>query len=443
MLEDKATYDSAGDSSPGASSTPSSALAASSPAPQGDLPSRAAADTSDRDVFAKAARFTDIAFLKSLNFYPFYQVVENSQSTTARIGGRECVMLGSNDYLGLTAHPEVRQAAADAALTHGSSLTGSRLLNGTHILHQRLEAELAAFFDKPAALVFTTGYQANLGVLSALVGKNDFIIADKMNHASIFDGAALAKGKLVLYGHNDMASLEHKLESLPADAGKLIVIDGVFSMEGDLCNLPEIVALAEKFGARVMVDDAHGVGVHGPGGRGTAHQFGLQDKTDLIVGTFSKSLASIGGFVVGQPDVIEYIRHFGRSVLFSASMAPAQAAAARKSLEILRREPDRVTRVQANARHLRDSLADAGLHLGPTESPIIPIIIGDELTTLRLWRELLDGGVYVNAVLHPAVPRKSSLLRSSCSSQHTREQLDRAIELITRIAAPVELAKSA
>jgi 8-amino-7-oxononanoate synthase len=401
---------------------------------RGDLPSRKTAETKDRDVFAKAARFTDIAFLRSAGFYPFYQVVENSQSTTARIGGRDCVMLGSNDYLGLTAHPEVRQAAATAALEQGSSLTGSRLLNGTHILHQQLEAALAEFFGKPAALVFSTGYQANLGVLSALVGKNDFVLVDRMNHASIFDGAALCKGKLVVFAHNDMASLESKLASLPEDAGKLIVVDGVFSMEGDLCNLPEIVAIAERFGARVMVDDAHGVGVHGPGGRGTAHRFGLADKTDLIVGTFSKSLASIGGFVVGESDVIEYIRHFGRSVLFSASMPPASAAAALKSLEILRREPERVERVQANAKYLRESLLDAELRLGPTDSPIIPIIIGDELTTLRLWRDLLDSGVYVNAVLHPAVPRDSSLLRSSCSSQHTREHLDRAISVLTRLA---------
>jgi len=405
---------------------------------QGDLPSRKTMETNDRDVFAKGARFTDVAFLRNLGYYPFYQVVENSQSTTARIGGRDCVMLGSNDYLGLTAHPEVRQAAADAALEYGSSLTGSRLLNGTHILHQRLEAALAEFFDKPAALAFTTGYQANLGVLSALVGKNDFVVVDRMSHASIFDGAALCKGKLVVFAHNSLTDLERTLAGLPEGSGKLVVVDGVFSMEGDICPLPDIIAIAERFGARVMVDDAHGVGVHGPGGRGTAHHFGVQDKTDLIVGTFSKSLASIGGFVVGQPDVIEYIRHFGRSVLFSASMAPSAAAAAMKSLEVLRREPERVARVQANAQHLRSSLAGAGMRLGPSESPIIPIIIGDELTTLRLWRQLLDNGVYVNAVLYPAVPRKSSLLRSSCSSQHTREQLDSAISALVRLTPPRE-----
>jgi len=400
----------------------------------GDLPSRKMVATKDRDLFAKAARFTDTTLLRNVGFYPFYQVVENSQSTTARIGGRDCVMLGSNDYLGLTAHPEVRQAAADAALTHGPSLTGSRLLNGTHILHQQLEAALADFFGKPAALVFSTGYQANLGVLSALVGKNDFVLVDVMNHASIYDGSTLCKGKMVVYSHNDMASLEAKLAGLPDDAGKLIVVDGVFSMEGDLCHLPEIIAIAERYGARVMVDDAHGVGVHGPGGRGTAHHFGLADKTDLIVGTFSKSLASIGGFVVGEAHVIEYVRHFGRSVLFSASMPPASAAAALKALEILRREPERVDRVQSNAKYLRESLQAAQLQLGPTDSPIIPIIIGDEMGTLRLWRNLLDSGVYVNAVLYPAVPRNSSLLRSSCSSQHTREHLDRAISVLTRLA---------
>lgn len=411
--------------------------------PRGDLPTRKVADVTDRDVFAKVRRFTDIAFVRKLGFYPYYQAIEDSQSTTARIAGRDCVMLGSNDYLGLTAHPEVRRAAADAALASGSSLTGSRLLNGTHVLHEQLEQALASFFGKPAALVFTTGYQANIGVLSAIAGRHDFIIADRMNHASIFDGARISRAQLVMFDHNDMADLERKLASLPDTAGKLIVVDGVFSMEGDLCKLPEILRIAESFGARVMVDDAHGVGVHGPGGRGTAHHFGLADQTDLIVGTFSKSLASIGGFVVGDPEAIEYIRHFGRSILFSASMPPACAAAALTSMEILRREPERVARVQANATYLRESLVDAGLRIGPTETPIIPILIGDELTTLRLWRELLDGGVYVNAVLHPAVPRDSSLLRASCSSEHTRAHLDRAIPVLARFAATRNQLKSA
>jgi 8-amino-7-oxononanoate synthase len=400
---------------------------------RGDLPIRRLVETSDQDVFAKATRFTDVAFLRQHEIYPYYQPVENSQSTTARIGGRDCIMLGSNDYLGLTAHPEVRQAAADAALEFGSSLTGSRLLNGTHILHERLEQELASFFDKPAGLVFTTGYQANLGVLSALVGSHDYVISDWSNHASIFDGIKLCKGKVVPFRHSDMDSLERKIAELPRDAGKLIIVDGVFSMEGDLCRLPDIIRIAAQFHARVVVDDAHGVGVHGPGGRGTAHHFGLVEQTDLIVGTFSKSLASIGGFVVGQPAVIDFIRHFGRSVLFSASMPPASAAAALKSLEILRREPERAERVQDNARYLRDALIDAGLRIGPSESPIIPIQIGDELATLQLWRKLLDNGVYVNAVLAPAVPRNGSLLRLSCSSEHTREHLDRAISVITGI----------
>lgn len=407
---------------------------------RGDLPIRKIIKTSDRDVFAKATRFIDSALARRHGIYPFYQIVEHSQGTTARIAGRDCIMLGSNDYLGLTVHPEVRRAAADAALESGPSLTGSRLLNGTHILHERLEQELASFFNKPAALVFATGYQANLGVLSALVNDGDFVVADKLNHASIFDGAKLCRGRVVPFNHNDMDALERKLAGLPYDSGKLIIVDGVFSMEGDLCKLPDITRIAAQYHARVVVDDAHGIGVHGAGGRGTAHHFGLAEQTDLLVGTFSKSLASIGGFVVGQPAVVEFIRHFGRSMLFSASMPPPSAAAALKSLEILRREPERVERVQANARYLRRALIDAGLRIGPSESPIIPVYIGDELTTLRVWRALFDSGVYVNVVLPPAVPRNSTLLRLSCSSEHTREHLDRAISVLARIGGSPEIA---
>ncbi len=385
------------------------------------------------DIFSKAYQFIQVEIAKQSNCYPYYKTIDQNEGPVAIIDGKECVMLGSNNYLGLTIHPEVRKAAVEAIEKYGTSLTGSRLLNGTHILHEQLENKLAEFLGKEDALVFTTGYQANLGLISALVGKYDTLIMDKMNHASIYDGSKLAKGNCITFEHNDMMDLEIKLNGLPENTGKLIIIDGLFSMEGDICPLPEIVRLAKKYNARVAVDDAHAVGILGECGKGTSHHYGLEKEIDLVVGTFSKTLASVGGFVAGEKKVVELIKHFGRSVVFSASLPPASAAAALKALEIMQREPDRVERVNMNADYMRERLVNLGYDVGVSETPVIPIMIGNEITTLQMWKELLNEGVYVNCVLHPAVPRDESLLRTSYTSEHTRDHLDKALKVFERL----------
>lgn len=389
--------------------------------------------TGGKDVFAKAEKFIEANMLRDINLYPYYQIIDRNEGPRAIIEGKEVVMLGSNNYLGLTIHHDVRAAAKNAVEKYGTSLTGSRLLNGTHQLHEELEKELAEFLDKEDALVFTTGYQANLGVLSALVTKGDVLIMDKANHASIYDGATLCKGEEVRYNHNDMEDLERVLKEIDPDAGKLIMIDGVFSMEGDLAKLPEIQKLAEKYNARLVVDDAHGVGVVGPGGKGTAHHFGIEDSVDLIVGTFSKSLASVGGFVAGPKKVIDFIKHFGRSIVFSASLPPASAAAALEALRVLKKEPERVERVNANAHYMREVLQSEGFNIGASETPVIPIIVGNELLALTLWRELMNEGVYVNSVLYPATPKDKALLRTSYTSEHTKEDLDKALTALIKL----------
>ncbi|EAT10911.1 pyridoxal phosphate-dependent aminotransferase family protein [Bermanella marisrubri] len=385
------------------------------------------------DPFQKAYDFDSIDLMRQANCYAYYQTIDQNEGPEAIVNGKTCTMLGSNNYLGLTIEPRVRQAAIDAIAQFGTSLTGSRLLNGTHALHEKLEEELAKFLNKEAALVFTTGYQANIGITTALVGKNDYLILDKFNHASITDGADLAKGKTVYYQHNDMNDLERVLQSIPEEHGKVIMVDGVFSMEGDLADLPNINRLAKKYSARLVVDDAHGVGVIGEAGRGTANYFGLEDDVDLIAGTFSKALASIGGFVAGDRKVIESIKHFGRSILFSASLPPASVAAALESLRIMQQEPQRVDRLNKNAQYMREQLRTRGFNIGHTETPIIPIIVGEDIKALTLWRELLKEGVYVNAVIYPAVARNQALLRTSYTSEHSREQLDRALEILQKM----------
>lgn len=385
------------------------------------------------DVFAKAHKFIEADLARQMNIYPCYQTIDRNEGPVCVIQGRDVIMLGSNNYLGLTIHPEVRQAAMEAIDLYGTSLTGSRLLNGTHKLHEKLEAELAEFMGKESCLVFTTGYQANIGVLSAMINKGDVLVMDKGDHASIYDGACMVKGEVVRFNHDDMVDFENQLKAINPEMGKMVIVDGVFSMEGNICNLPDTVAISQKYGARVVVDDAHSVGILGQGGRGTASHFNLTDKVDLIVGTFSKTLASVGGFVVGEHKVIDFIKHFGRSVIFSASLPPASTAAASKALEIMQREPERVERVNANGRYMRENLKAEGFDIGVSETPIVPIIVGDEMLTLTLWRELLDAGIYTNAVLYPAVPKEKSLLRTSYTSEHTREHLDKALEILIRL----------
>lgn len=388
---------------------------------------------SGSDVFNKAYELTAVDMLKQMNIYPYYLTIDRNEGPVAIIGGKEVVMLGSNNYLGLTIHPEVRGAAMQAVNDYGTSLTGSRLLNGTHKLHAALEEDLADFLGKESCLVFTTGYQANLGVLSALMTEDSTLVIDKADHASIYDGARLCKSKMVSFKHNCIEDLERVLSEVPAGTGKLVLVDGVFSMEGNLAKMPEIQRLCDKYQARLAVDDAHAFGIIGEGGRGTADHFGLTDEVDLIIGTFSKTLASIGGFAAGEAKVIDFIKHFGRSVLFSASLPPASVAAAKAALAVLKREPERVERVNANGKYMMDGLKALGFNVGASETPIIPIIIGDELLTLTLWRELLDAGVYTNAILYPATPRDKALLRTSYTSEHTREHLDMALDVFARL----------
>ena len=382
-----------------------------------------------KDVFQKTKDFIEAELARQMNIYPCYLTIDSNEGPRCIVDGKEVIMLGSNNYLGLTTHPEVREASMKAVAEHGTSLTGSRLLNGTHKSHLALEEDLAAFFNKEDCLVFATGYQVNIGVISALISKGNVLVMDKMNHASIYDGSRVAKGDAVSFKHNSTEDLENVLKELDPNAGKMIMTDGVFSMEGDIIDLPGVAKLKEKYQTRLAIDDAHSVGILGPGGRGTAHHFGLQDQVDLIVGTFSKTLASIGGFVVGDYKVIDFIRHYGRSIVFSASLPPSSVAAAHTALNILKREPERVDRVQANGLYMRENLKSLGFDVGASETPIVPIVVSDE----TLWRELLDAGVYVNAVVHPAVPKDRALLRTSYTSDHTKEDLDKAIEILVKL----------
>jgi len=389
--------------------------------------------SSSSDIFQRAYDFLEADVARQMNIYPYFYPLDYNEGPVAQADGRSVIMLGSNNYLGLTIHPEVRAAAAQAVHDYGTSMTGSRFLNGSLKLHIALEEELADFFNKPACLVFATGYQANIGAMSALGFKNDVFIFDAANHGSLYDGARVSRAEVQKFEHNNMADLQRVLESLPKNRGKLVVVDGVYSMEGDIAKLPEIVALCEKYEARLLVDDAHGLGVVGEGGRGTASHFGLVDQTDLIVGTFSKTLASIGGFVAGEAKVIDFIKHFGRSMIFSASLAPACVAAARKALEVLRREPERVERLKANGEYLRQGFRQLGFNTGISETSIVPIIIGEEIQTLSMWRQLLDAGVYVNSVVTPAVPKGHGTLRTSVTSEHTREHLDKALDIFAKV----------
>jgi len=349
---------------------------------------------------------------QAMGLYPYFIPLEQSEGTQVTVRGRRLIMIGSNNYLGLTAHPKVRQAAIDAVREFGTSCTGSRFLNGTLALHNELEERLARFVGKEKALVFSTGYQTNLGTLSALIGREDVIIGDKENHASLVDGSRLALGRLQRFRHNDIDDLERVLRACPDKAGKLVVVDGVFSMSGELAPLPEIVPLCEKYGARLMVDDAHGVGVIG-GGRGTVARFGVTDDVDLIMGTFSKSFASIGGFIAGEETTIHWIKHLARSMIFSASLPAGNAAAALAALDVMEKEPERVERVNAIAERMRQGYHDLGYNVGGSETPIVPIMIGDQLKAIKMWRALFEAGVYKNFAVPPAVPAGKALLRTS------------------------------
>ncbi|MGE3853858.1 MAG: aminotransferase class I/II-fold pyridoxal phosphate-dependent enzyme [Planctomycetota bacterium] len=383
-------------------------------------------------VFAKCADFDAADELRRRGLYPYFQRIEETHDTHVVIGGKRKLMVGSNNYMGLTHDPRIVRAAREAFERFGSGNTGSRFLNGNLELHDRLETELAAFVGKEAALVFSTGYQTNLGTIAALVGRGDSVVLDKFDHACIQDGARLSFGETLRFRHNDLEHLDQLLERA-GDRGKLIVVDGVYSMEGDIAQLPEITRIARRHDAAVMVDDAHSLGVLGPNGAGTAEHFGITDQVDLITGTFSKSLASIGGFVAGDAKVIDYIRNHSRALIFSASIPPASAATVLRALEIIKEEPWRRERLWANTRKMRDGLRAAGFNIGDTETPIIPLIIGPRETTFGMWRALLDAGVFTNPVISPAVPENACRLRTSYMATHTDEQLDFVLDQIIRV----------
>ena len=390
------------------------------------------------DLFAKCTGWTLAKEVMATGNYPYFMPLDDTEGTEVTIHGRKLVMIGSNNYLGLTTHPKVREAAIEATRQFGTSCTGSRFLNGTLASHLELEKRLAAFMEKEAALVFSTGYQVNVGTISSLLGRADYVITDKDDHASIVDGCRLSLGTLRRYRHGDLEDMDRVLSQVPADAGKLVITDGVFSMGGDIAPLPDMVPICKKHGARLMVDDAHGIGVMGRG-KGTAFHLGVNDDVDLVMGTFSKSFASLGGFIAGAEPVIHYIQHHARSLIFSASMPPGNVAAVCAALEVMIDEPERVARVNEIADHMRGEFKRMGFNTGPSQTPIIPIIIGDEYATFATWKALFEEGVYVNPVIPPAVPPNKSLLRTSYMATHTQAQMAFVLEKFERVGKAVGL----
>jgi 8-amino-7-oxononanoate synthase len=384
------------------------------------------------DIFEKCSGFTIAREAIAAGIYPYFIPLSENEGTESIFQGRRLIMCGSNNYLGLTVHPKVRQAAVDAVIRYGTSCTGSRFLNGTLEMHEQLEAELADWVRKPAALVFSTGMQVNLGTISALVARGEYAILDKDDHASIVDGTRLSWGEMKRFRHNDMADLEKVLAGLPENKGKLVIVDGLYSMEGDLAPLPDLVPICKRYEARIMVDDAHSLGVMG-GGRGTAEHFGMTEDVDLIMGTFSKSFASLGGFIAGDDDIIHYIKHHARALMFSASIPPSNAAAALAALEIMREEPERIQRLDEIGKKMCNGFRQLGFDIGNPVGPIIPIIIGDDMRTVFTWKMLFDNGVFVNPVVSPAVPAGRQLLRTSYMATHTDDQLDQVLDIFERI----------
>jgi 8-amino-7-oxononanoate synthase len=390
------------------------------------------------DLFEKIKSFTTAKEAMALGIYPYFRALSDSEGVTATFEGKEVVMLGSNNYLGLTTDPRVRQAAAEALARYGTSVTGSRFLNGTLELHLELERRLAKFVNMEAALVFSTGYQTNVGTITAILGKGDYAILDKEAHACVVDGVMMSRGEMKRFKHNDTADLERVLSQIPPEAGKLVVVDGVYSMGGDLAPLPELIEVCRKYGARFMVDDAHGIGVTG-GGRGTPFHFGVADKVDLLMGTFSKSFASIGGFIAGSADVIHYIQHHARSLIFSAALPAPNAAAVLAALDIIETEPQHVAKVWDNADYMRAGLKELGFNFGNSTTPIIPIFVGDQYLAGITWAAMIENGVYTNPVVPPATPPNASLLRTSYMATHKREHLDRALAAFKTVGQNLDL----
>lgn len=385
------------------------------------------------DLFEKCIQWTDAENARAAGLYPYFQAIEETAGTEVVVGGKRLIMIGSNNYLGLTTDPRVKDAAMDAIRRFGSSSSGSRFLNGTIALHEELERKLASFLKKESAIVYSTGFQTNQGTIAPLLGKDDLVFIDRGDHASILDGVGLSAGEMKRFRHNDMADLQRLLETADRKtpgAGKLIVVDGVFSMEGDLSPLPKVVELAKKHGARLMVDDAHGVGVLGAHGRGTSEHFGVEDDVDLVMTTFSKSFASLGGVIAGPFKVLDWIKHKSRALIFSAAMTPAAVGACLKSLEIIQSEPERRERLWAITRRMRAEFQRMGFDTGTSETPVVPLVIGDDVKTFLFWRALLDAGVFVNPVIAPAVAPGNQLIRTSYMATHTDEQLDRVLDIV-------------
>ncbi len=394
------------------------------------------------DIFEKCYQRYMQDEVRELGIYPYFHALESKQDTEVIMEGKRRIMLGSNNYLGLTTNPEVIEAGVEAYRALGSGCSGSRFLNGTLKLHLELEEELAKFLRKDAVVTFSTGFQSNLGIISAIVGMHDYVIMDRENHASLYDGCRLSYGKMLRFQHNDMADLEKKLQKVPDSCGCLIVTDGVFSMGGDIANLPEICALARKYGARVMVDDAHGLGVIGEGGRGTASYYGLEDEIDIYMGTFSKSLASLGGYMATSARVADYVRHCSRPFMFSASIPPANAAAALAALRYMEKHPEIVTNLQDNARYMRRLLQERKIKMRPSNGdciPIIPIYTYEPIPTLTIAKDLYENGVYVNSSLPPAAAPHECLLRTSLMATHTHALIEEAVNTIAEVLGRYDL----
>ena len=384
-------------------------------------------------IFEKCDSYTLAREVQAMGIYPYFTPIEETTATEARVDGDWKIMVGSNNYLGLTHHPKVLEAARRAALRYGVGSTGSRFLNGTLDLHYELEARLATFFRQQAALVFTTGYQASLGVLGPLLGRNDHAFLDRLDHASLVDGARLGVGELHRFAHRDFDGLARQLSKVPSGAGKLVVTDGVFSMEGTIVDLPRLVSVAKRHGAAVLVDEAHAVGVLGDDGAGTVSHFGLHEQVDLILATFSKSLASIGGVVAGPESVIHYLRHHSRALIFTASMPPSSVAGALAALDILIDEPERRVRLWEHTNRMAAGLRSLGFDIGATNTPVIPVVVGEPIRAMTMWRLLFDDGVFTHPIVPPAVPEHSCRLRVSLSAEHTREQIDRVLDAFERV----------
>ncbi len=388
------------------------------------------------DLFEKCFNYRDPQKVMEMGYYPYFHPIQSPPGDEVVVDGRNCIMVGSNNYLGLVNHPKVKEAASEAVLKFGSGCTGSRLLNGTLDLHLELEHRLAKFMQRPEVLVFSTGFQTNLGIISTLVEKNDSVIIDRQDHACIVDGTRLSYGKVYKFAHNDMEDFERvvtNVRNINSRGGILVVVDGVFSMEGDIINLPRMMEIAEKYDARVLVDDAHSVGVLGETGAGTAEHFGLIDKVDMTMGTFSKSFASLGGFVAADKDVINYIKHRARSLIFSASIPPANAASVIAALDIIESEPERREHLWKNTHRMQKEFKDLGFDIGKTETPIVPIVVGEDLDAFTFWKALFENGVFTNPVVSPAVPPGQAMIRTSYTATHTDEQLDRVVEIVARV----------